>query len=153
MKTEDAKKIREAIGRLHRFFHTLSRGVDQHDGTNSITIAQVAVLRAVHHHPGLTMKELKARMGLAHSTISGIVDRLELKQLIERRVDANDKRFTRLYVNTEVQSYIMHHRVQLIDKALSAYVEVADEQELAEIHRALHTLERLFLANCEAEDA
>ncbi|MCD1261641.1 MarR family transcriptional regulator [Paenibacillus athensensis] len=153
MRTEDAKKIREAIGRLHRFFHTLSRGVDQHDGTSSITIAQVAVLRAVHHHPGLTMKELKERMGLAHSTISGIVDRLELKQLIERRVDANDKRFTRLYVNPEVQSYMMHQRVQLIDKSLSTYVEAASDQELEEIHRALQTLERLFLANSDKEDA
>lgn len=55
---------------------------------------------------GLSLKELSARMGLAHSTVSGIVDRLEKRELVTRQVDPDDRRISRVVVTDLVTQYV-----------------------------------------------
>jgi MarR family transcriptional regulator, organic hydroperoxide resistance regulator len=45
-------------------------------------------------------------MGLAQSTVSGIVERLERKRLVRRLKDPADRRRTRIEVTEQVKTYI-----------------------------------------------
>ena len=50
-------------------------------------------MRAVTHNiGGMSLKDLSSEVDLSHSTVSGIIDRLEQKQMVVRRTDADDAR-------------------------------------------------------------
>lgn len=74
--------------------------------SSGLTVPQVALLRQLNAEDGLSLKELSQRLGLAHSTVSGIVDRLEARDLLHRRPDPDDKRFIRIYLDPSVTNYV-----------------------------------------------
>ncbi|MFH1007491.1 MAG: MarR family transcriptional regulator [Candidatus Latescibacterota bacterium] len=82
-----------------------------------LTIAQHKTLQHLSWHRGeggLGIGELSDHLGLARSTVSGIVDRLERDQWVLRNRDGADRR--------EV-------RVQLTDKGVALFRETAEESE------------------------
>lgn len=57
-----------------------------------LTGPQRSVMHAVVRSGGLSLKQLSRELGLAHSTVSGIVDRLEKRGLVDRLPDKRDGR-------------------------------------------------------------
>jgi MarR family transcriptional regulator, organic hydroperoxide resistance regulator len=55
---------------------------------------------------GLSLSELSSRMGLTHSTVSGIVDRLERRGLLSRAQRAEDRRFIEIQVTAPVEQWL-----------------------------------------------
>ena len=55
---------------------------------------------------GLSLKDLSAQLGLSHSTVSGIIDRLERQGMIERQAAENDRRFNRIVVTQTVREFL-----------------------------------------------
>jgi DNA-binding MarR family transcriptional regulator len=50
-----------------------------------LTVPQTAVMRVVVRQQGINLKVLSREVSLAHSTVSGIVNRLEQLGMLERR--------------------------------------------------------------------
>ncbi|MDI6871381.1 MAG: MarR family transcriptional regulator [Bacillota bacterium] len=86
------EEIAELLGVITR---GLRRRMEAHD-RSGLTIPQLMALRLVTCHPGLTLTDLSRKMGLANSTVSGIVDRLEREGLLLRVPDARDRRVCRV---------------------------------------------------------
>jgi MarR family transcriptional regulator, organic hydroperoxide resistance regulator len=87
----------------------------------------VAVLRAPDEG-GLSLKELSSRLGLAHSTVSGIVDRLERRGLLRREPDARDRWLTIDVPSETVKAYVrraaaLHHPEPLVEALRRATAE------------------------------
>ena len=122
----------------------LRRGQRQDIAAIGLTGPQVSLLQTLAISDGLTLKQLSERMGLAHSTVSGIVDRLEQKALVSRRLDEDDKRCTRVFLGKQILDYLNHarpsHRADVVMRAL----ELADEAERQQIVDGLTTLRRLL---------
>jgi len=70
--------------------------------TSGLPPQQINLIKELTRQDGLTLNELSARMGLAHSTISGIVDRLEHKKLVHRRPDPQNRRYIRICLDQAV---------------------------------------------------
>ena len=49
-------------------------------------------------------KEIAAELKLENSTISGVLERMEKKELIERQVSKEDRRFIEVVINRERKS-------------------------------------------------
>ncbi len=64
----------------------------------NVTPVQFALLFAASQETGLDQRTLAARIGLDTSTIGAVVDRLESRELIERKVSPDDKRVRLLSV-------------------------------------------------------
>src|SRR5271170_7062862 len=62
--------------------------------SGGLTGPQRIVMHALVTSDGLSLKQLATRVGLAHSTVSGIVDRLESRGFAIRRQDETDRRAT-----------------------------------------------------------
>src|SRR5450631_2459379 len=58
----------------------------------NVTPVQFALLFAASRQAGLDQRTLAGRIGLDTSTIGAVVDRLESRELIERKVSPDDKR-------------------------------------------------------------
>jgi MarR family transcriptional regulator, temperature-dependent positive regulator of motility len=61
-----------------------------------LTSVQFAALDAIGQQPGIDQAGLAATIGFDRATIGGVVDRLELKGLVQRVVSLQDRRARRL---------------------------------------------------------
>src|SRR5258706_14051170 len=111
--------------------------------SSGLNLPQIAVLRQLTVEDGLSLKELSERLGLAHSTVSGIVDRLERRDFLHRRPDATDKRFTRIYADPKVMEYVTttcySRRSELLATIL-AEIPAAEHGRILEVFEKLHDL-------------
>jgi len=96
-----------------------------------------------HAKGGLALKDLAAEVGLSHSTVSGIVDRLEERRLVIRRADHDDARRTRITVSPPVRKYI---RTTLPNLTLSPLAEALSMLAPSERDVLLASLTRLSAA-------
>jgi MarR family transcriptional regulator, organic hydroperoxide resistance regulator len=122
----------------------LRRGSQADVASSGLTAQQINLLRELSFRNGPTLRELCERMGLAHSTVSGIVDRLEQKQCVERRLDLEDRRYTRIYLSKQITDYINHLRPSQRASLLSGAIEHAQPEEREIIRKGLALLEALI---------
>jgi DNA-binding MarR family transcriptional regulator len=71
----------------------------------NLTGPQQSAMQILVGTDGMSLKELSVQLGLAHSTVSGIVDRLEKRGLIERQAGDKDRRLTRIVVTRAVRDF------------------------------------------------
>lgn len=109
-----------------------------------LTAPQRMVMGEVVRAEGMSLKELSARVSLAHSTVSGIVDRLEKQGLVERAAHATDGRVTMIRASGAVREFLQKKMPALTLTPLVKALERADEKELRAVRRGLDTLERLL---------
>jgi DNA-binding MarR family transcriptional regulator len=98
----------------------LKRPIREAISGSALTLPQVSVLKTLVENEGLSLKDLSARVGLAHSTVSSIVDRLERRELVRRRTSAPDRRFTRIEPTPAVKTWVktaaaLHHPAMLVE--------------------------------------
>jgi DNA-binding MarR family transcriptional regulator len=92
---------------------------------------------------GLSLSALSARMGLAHSTTSGIVDRLERLGLVRRVTRPDDRRFAIVQLAGAVAAWVRHDLPSRKAAPLSAALRRATSEERTAIREGLAILERL----------
>src|SRR5262245_13883014 len=135
----------DAITGLLRTIHIiLKRPVREAVAGSGLTAPQLSVLKTLVDNDGLTLKDLSGRLGLAHSTVSSIVDRLERKGLVRRQTGAADRRVTCIHTTAAVKSWVktaavVHHPALLVDA-----LRRADRKERALIREGLRTLRDLL---------
>lgn len=99
-----------------------------------LTEPQINVLRVLWMNNGLSVKQLSQQVGLAQSTVSGIIDRLKQRELVWSRADEEDRRITRIYITEIVERYLKHEipsqRLNLVQRALEAAQPEEREQML-----------------------
>ena len=76
-------------GAQHRVFQELKKELEQY----ALTPIQYGVLKCIWQLDLHTPKEIAEYLSIENSTISGILDRMEKKGLIERKIDREDRRF------------------------------------------------------------
>ena len=88
-------ELTRMAGHMIRRLHQLSTQVFQKHAAESgfdLTSVQFAALDALHHNPGIDQAQLSALIAYDRATIGGVVDRLEQKGLVLRRVSRADRR-------------------------------------------------------------
>ena len=64
-----------------------------------LTAVQFAALDAIAQQPGVDQASLAATIGFDRATLGGVVDRLEQKGLVQRRVSPQDRRARQLHLS------------------------------------------------------
>ena len=91
----------EMAGHLIRRLHQQSTQVFQartQAAGFDLTSVQFAALDAIALQPGIDQASLAATISFDRATIGGVIDRLELKGLVQRMVSAQDRRSRRLHL-------------------------------------------------------
>lgn len=82
-------------GHLIRRLNQISTSVFQHrmraEGYD-LTPVQFAAMNAIHANPGIDQASLAGLIALDRATIGGVVDRLEAKNVVLRKVSQRDRR-------------------------------------------------------------
>jgi DNA-binding MarR family transcriptional regulator len=89
---------------LRAIRQSLRQPVEAEFAKGGLTGPQRSVMHVLVHSSGLSLKELSRQVGLTHSTVSGIVDRLKKQGLVERRTDSHDRRVTKTATSAGVRN-------------------------------------------------
>jgi len=139
----EAEEVTTTVRVLYRL---LCRSFDPDIARSGLTVPQMNALEVLTRQDGLSLKELSARMGLSHSTVSGIVDRLERRGLVGRKTDSRDRRYSRIFLSEEVKEYVRDvvpsRTLGPILKALA----LVGAEERSQILVGIRTLRRLLEA-------
>lgn len=144
MNAELLREAEEVEGAVRALYRLLRRPFVPDISNSGLTAPQMNALEELTRVDGLSLKELSARMALSHSTVSGIIDRLERRGSVERRRDAEDRRYSRIFLSEEAREYVRRmspsRRLGPIPKALG----LASAEERARILEGVGALRRLL---------
>jgi uncharacterized membrane protein len=117
-----AQEIDQHLRAIRR---TLRQPVEAEFSKSGLTGPQRSVMQAVVLAGGLSLKEASRQVGLAHSTVSGIVDRLERQGLVERQTAHRVKlivasKVVRDYVRDTLPTLVVHPLVEALKRAKPA---------------------------------
>jgi DNA-binding MarR family transcriptional regulator len=144
----------------------LAQEVDQHLGIirqrlrepletefarGGLTGPQRMVMQVLVQSEGLSLKELSARLSLAHSTVSGIVDRLQARGMVVRRRDKADGRATVIAPSAMVRDFLANRMPELAISPLTEALRGASTNEQTTVLRGLRKL-RTLIEQSRAKD-
>lgn len=119
-----------------------------------LTRPQLQALAALVHSGAMSLKALSRHLALAHSTVSGIVDRLERQGFVRREPDPRDRRGVRITLGAPVEAYMREvlpaHQLGPLLRAL----DDASEEDRLRVLDGVATLRRLLEArtSCAPDD-
>ena len=110
-----------------------------------VSIPQVLCLNYLHDAPNFqaTQGELKRFLNLNSSTISGIVNRLEIKGLVARLPKSGDKRMVNIGL-TSAGDDLIASMPSLLHEQLSDKLQTLNASELKQIEESLDVLVHLL---------
>ncbi len=143
----------------HEPLHKLAQEIDQHlsiirqrlrepleteFARDGLTGPQRMVMQVLVQSEGLSLKELSARLSLAHSTVSGIVDRLQARGMVVRRRDEADGRATVIAPSAAVRDFLSNRMPELAISPLTKALRGASSSEQATVLRGVRKLRALI---------
>src|SRR5580698_102650 len=109
-----------------------------------LTGPQRMVMQALVQSEGLSLKQLSAQVSLAHSTVSGIVDRLQARGMVVRNRDEVDGRATVIVPSAELRDFLANRMPELAISPLTEALRGASDSEQATVLRGLRKLRSLI---------
>lgn len=136
-----AEQLEHELGGIRR---ALRKPLEAAVTEGEMTLPQMSVMRVVIRHPGISLKDLSHAVSLAHSTVSGILDRLEMRGMVTRQPDPNDRRVSSVHPTPVVMEFVQKQIPMLNRRPLLAALERASDRERREIARAIRRLRELL---------
>ena len=141
-------ELRELAQQTERQLNVIQRSMRQRlqaeFARGNLTGPQRLVMSVLVRSQGLSLKQLSQAVSLAHSTVSGIVDRLAKQGLIERQVHPSDRRIALLVASPAVRKFLDTRMPELALHPLLEALRHASPTERRSITRGLDTLTQLL---------
>jgi DNA-binding MarR family transcriptional regulator len=132
--TELAGRLRLASARLHRRL--------RQEGDAGLSPSQQSALGTIDLQGPITLGDLAAAEQVTPPTITKVVARLEDEGLIDRTVDASDRRIIRVSTTREGRRRLEHSRARR-NAFLAARLEELGPDAVRRLHDAIDALEAL----------
>jgi DNA-binding MarR family transcriptional regulator len=134
VEVSDEPTLEEVVGLLFRLTGDLRQRFADRSADFDLSFAQAMALRELD--APLPMRELASRLCCDASNVTGIVDRLEARGLVERRVAPGDRRVKHLVLTDAGRTVRRQHRDALtVDLPLLDELSPAERRQLVELLR------------------
>jgi len=135
----DKTEVGRLIFELGKLMKQYVRKNFEHEG---ITMPQSSVLGMLMKNGEMKITELSNKLTLSSSTVSGIVDRLEKQQLVERSRSEEDRRI--VYVKASPKFIEMHKESsKKIERSFEELLDTGTTEEIDKIIDGLKTLKKI----------
>jgi len=121
----------------------MQRPLEAEVARGELTGPQMAVMSVVVREAGIPLRDLSRAVSLAHSTVSGIVDRLEQRGMITRRPDKADRRVTGIFPTQVVTQFVREEIPALARRPLETALLRAAPKERGSLEKSLRRLREL----------
>lgn len=138
----DFNRTDHLMGKLHR---SLRRNYDRQLKLFGLTPCQFDVLLALWGEDGIVLSELGRRVSRDNPTITGVVDRMAKKRLLERSRDERDRRVVKVVLTPkgrEMQEKLSTTKKRILEK-ITASLSRQEINALAKIlEKMMKNMER-----------
>ena len=107
--------------------------------TFEITPVQYAVLYCLWENDKRSPKEIAERLKLENSTISGILERMEKKELIKRSISKEDRRFIQVIL-TKKGASLKEDVLATVEQVNNEVLSIFTAEECDQLKKILRTL-------------
>jgi len=104
---------------------------------------QAMVMGALFDSGEMKVTELSKKLGLTNSTVSGIIDRLEKQQLIERIRNTEDKRVVMIKISDKFRDKHENH-MKIAEVEIEKLFRKASIEEIDKIIDGLDVLKKII---------
>src|SRR5215467_9120548 len=122
----------------------LGRPLEAEIARGNLTGPQQSTMSVLVAAGGMSLKDLSKQLGLAHSTVSGIVDRLANQGLVERQTDRSDGRITKIVATRVVREFVAKTMPSLEMHPLAGALSAATLSEREQVREGVRILRRLL---------
>jgi DNA-binding MarR family transcriptional regulator len=135
----DTRVIQAIHGAEHAVSHRLGLSTREH----GLDPSEALVLTAIQQDPGCAPWEIRRRIGLHRSTLSSILDRLELESQIERRAGVAGRRFDlRLTPAGRIAADLAEDVVASVEAEIAGYTSRAERHGAVAVYEACRAIGR-----------
>ena len=139
----DFDKTDQLMAKLHR---SLRRNYDRQLKSFGLTPCQLEVLMTLWSEDGIVLGELRRRVSRDGPTITGVVDRMEKKMLVERKRNELDRRVVKVHLTAKGKN--MKEELSRTKKLIME--KITENLSLQEINSLVTLLEKM-MRNVERE--
>ena len=135
--------ISTEISQLIKDIHFLIKQNIKEVHSPHFTTPQIMVLSTLSKHGGMKLTDLGERLNLANSTISGIVDRLEKQDIVNRVRSEEDRRVVKVTLSDKFNE--LHSEMhKVIETNIENKLRKGTDEEIQLILTGLKTLKNLL---------
>lgn len=127
---------------LGRFRRQLRRSAGTGYAPGQLSESQAELLRLVSRRPGISVRLAATELGLVPNTASTLVSKLVCEGLLEREVDAADRRVCRLRLTDSAQ-HVMDASAAARRELLSDLLDELDDAQVRVLAQGLEVLEEM----------
>jgi DNA-binding MarR family transcriptional regulator len=136
-------KAIEIVKNLKGIMDLFGKAVKSEFKEKNLTSSQVMVIGILSHRKELKTSELSKELGLSNSTVSGILDRLEEKNLIERIRSEEDRRVIKVRINKEFKTS-MASKYMGVEEKITNIINKSPNEEIDFILKGLENLRKML---------
>jgi len=133
----------KAIKILKNVMETVKANIHTHFRRMNFTGPQGMLIGIVAHHGEMKVSDLSEKLELSNSTVSGIIDRLEVQGMVERTRSKEDRRVVYVKLSSEFQKSQKQRFVE-IERVFESMMSKATPEEMDTILHGLETLQNVF---------
>jgi len=119
----------------HKFHHLMQ--------DSDLTFPQLSVISMLEKHGEQKVSELSLKIGLSDSTVSGILDRLEQKDIIKRERTKDDRRVVKISLTGKSKELCNDFRRKR-EEYFTRLLKKLSEEEIKDIIKGLEILNRVL---------
>lgn len=136
---------------VHELHRLLRRRFDLVTQPHGLTMPQWRALWQLYQQDGLSQTELAGRIDTDPMTVSGLMERLEAKGLVDRRPDPRDSRVKTVLITESARQLVGDLKAQMEQAQRDAFVGISDDERQV-MMQALEKLRGNLAAATHEED-
>ena len=144
MQMSELNRTYDILRVLKRVKEAMRQNVEKQCCVMKLTAPQGMLVGILAHFGEMKIGDLSEKMGLSNSTVSGIIDRLEVQGFVIRTRSEDDRRIVMVNLSPDFHQK-MDGKFQMMDEHLSQIISVATPEELDVIYKGMKTLDDVII--------
>ncbi|PIJ62577.1 MarR family winged helix-turn-helix transcriptional regulator [Mesotoga sp. H07.pep.5.3] len=140
---EESSRIQEMLTLVKRIMSVVKQNFESDFKKMGLTQSQILVMRVLNLRGDMKVSDISKELDLSNSTVSGIIDRLVEKKIVQRKRSDEDRRIVMISLADEYRQPVkkgLNAFAQKMRKALSTMTE----EDVDSIIRGLEKLEKIL---------
>ncbi|WP_367362079.1 MarR family winged helix-turn-helix transcriptional regulator [Mesotoga sp.] len=148
---EESSKLEEMLTAIKKVMSLMKQNFERDFKKMHVTQSQILVMRVLNQCGDMKVSDISNELDLSNSTVSGIIDRLVEKKIVQRKRSDEDRRIVMISLADEYRQPVKKDLNAFAQKMRKALSTITDE-DLDSIIRGLEKLEKILKELQEARE-
>lgn len=148
---EESSKIEEMLTLIKRIMSLIKQSFESDLKKMDVTESQILVMRVLNHYGDMKVSDISRKLDLSNSMVSGIIDRLVEKKIVERKRSEKDRRIVMISLAEEYRQPVRKHLNAFAQK-MRRVLSTTTEEDLDFILEGLEKLRTILEESQKSEE-